>query len=339
VVQNAGNVKLLLRLFRLGCLAFLIGAGFAFYFLHTALTPADPEGISKPLVVEIPEGASAAGIAQSLETNGLIRSALAFRILVRFGGQDGAIRAGHYTLSASENPVKILDHLVKGDTMQRRVTLPEGLTLVEVAGILEKNEVCPAQDFLEMARTRGKDFGPGFPENLEGYLFPDTYDLPWKCSTSEVLGILTSRFDEIFTPLWSEKAPLGRAETVVLASLVEREAQVQSERAVIAGVYLNRLAEGMLLQCDATVQYALGRQKSVLMHQDLKIDSPYNTYRHPGLPPGPICNPGRAALEAAVRPQRTEYLFYVRNDVKGDGSHVFSRNYTEHEKSIDRYQR
>jgi len=195
-------VKLLLRLFRLGCLAFLVCAGFAFYFLHTALTPADPDGVRKPMVVEILEGTSARGIAESLETKGLIRSALAFRILVRFGGQEGAIRAGHYTLSASENPVKILDHLVKGDTLQRRVTFPEGLTLVEVAAILEKNAVCPAQEFLELARTGGKDLGPGFPENLEGYLFPDTYDLPWECPPSEVLRIMTSRFDEVFAPLW-----------------------------------------------------------------------------------------------------------------------------------------
>ncbi len=332
-------MKLLLRLFRLGCLAFLICAGFAFYFLHTALTPADPDGVRQAAVVEIPQGATAAGIGEILETKGLIRSALAFRILVRFGGQEGAIRAGHYTLSASENPVRILDHLVKGDTLQRRVTFPEGLTLAEVAEILERHEVCPAQEFLELARTRGRDFDPGFPENLEGYLFPDTYDLPWECSATEVLRIMTSRFQEVFNPLFSEKAPLGRIETVILASLVEREAQVHSERPVIAGVYLNRLAEGMLLQCDATVQYALGRQKAILTHRDLEIESPYNTYRHPGLPPGPICNPGRAALEAAIRPERTEYLFYVRNDVKGDGSHVFSRNYTEHQQSIDRYQR
>jgi len=332
-------VKFLLRLFRLGCVAFLVCAGLVFYFLHTALTPADPEGTRKALLFEVPDGASAGRIAADLEREGLIRSALAFRALVRFGEHGASIRAGHYKLAASDTPVQILAHLVKGDTLQRRVTFPEGLVLAEMASILKKSQVCDPEEFLRIARTRGRDFGPGFPANLEGYLFPDTYTVPWECPAEEVVRIMTARFSQVVGEVWSPKSPLSLDKTVILASLVEREAQVRSERPIIAGVYLNRLAKGMLLQCDATVQYALGRQREVLTYQDLEVDSAYNTYRHPGLPPGPICSPGQAALEAAARPERTEYLFYVRNDVKGDGSHVFSRDFTEHQQAIDRYQR
>ncbi len=332
-------MKFLLRLFRFGCVVFLVCAGLLFYFLHTSLTPADPEGKGQSLLFEVPEGASAGQIAQELEHKGLIRSALAFRILVRFADQGGSIRAGHYKLASSDTPVRILEHLVKGDTLQRRVTFPEGLVLAEMAAILKKSGVCDSEEFLRIARTRGRDFGPAFPANLEGYLFPDTYVLPWECPAEEVVRVMTGHFTQVVGKLWSPKSPLPLDKTVILASLVEREAQVRSERPVIAGVYLNRLDKGMLLQCDATVQYALGRQREVLTFQDLEIDSPYNTYRRPGLPPGPICSPGQAALEAAARPERTEYVFYVRNDVKGDGSHVFSRNYTEHQQAIDRYQR
>ncbi len=332
-------MKFLLRLFRVGCVAFLVCAGLAFYFLHTSLTPADPQGTRQAVLFEVPEGATAGRIAQDLEDKGLIRSALAFRALLRFGDRGASIRAGHYKLAASDTPVRILAHLVRGDTLQRRVTFPEGLVLAEMAAILKKSQVCDPEEFLRIARTRGRDFGPRFPPNLEGYLFPDTYTLPWECPAEEVVRVMTARFTQVVDQSWSPRSPLPLAQTVILASLVEREAQVRSERPIIAGVYLNRLDKGMLLQCDATVQYALGRQRQVLTYADLEIDSPYNTYRHPGLPPGPICSPGQAALEAAARPERTEYLFYVRNDVKGDGSHVFSRDYTEHQQAIDRHQR
>lgn len=332
-------MKLLLRLFKLGCLAFLVFAGAALYLLYTAITPADPEGTRKPVIVEVPQGASAGEIARSLEEQQLIPSAFAFKLLVRYGGKGSSIRAGHYKISPAETPLKILEQLVKGDVLQRKVTFPEGLTVDAVAAILQRNQVCDPKEFLRLARTRGTDFGEPFPANLEGYLFPDTYRFPWECSAEQAVRIMTDRFRELAMPLWSEKSPLSLRETVILASMIEREAQVSSERPIIAGVYLNRLDEGMLLQCDATVQYALGRQKAVLTHRDLELISPYNTYLNPGLPPGPICSPGKAAFEAAARPKRTEYLFYVRNDVKGDGSHVFTRDYSEHQRAIDRYQR
>lgn len=332
-------MKFLLRLFKLGCLFFLIFAGAAFYFLYTAIMPADPEATRQPVIVEVPEGATAGEIAAMLEQQKLIPSAFAFKLLIRYGGNGASIRTGHYKISPSQAPLKILEQLVKGETLRRKVTFPEGLTLNQVAEIVGKSGVCPKDEFLKVARTGGQEFGEPFPANLEGYLFPDTYEFPWEASAKEVVKQMTDRFREVSLPLWSAKAPLSLRESVILASLVEGEAQVASERPVIAGVYLNRLAEGMLLQCDATVQYALGKPKAILLHRDLEIPSPYNTYLYPGLPPGPICNPGKAAFEAAVKPKRSEYLFYVRNDVKGDGSHVFTRDYSEHQRAIERYQR
>ena len=332
-------VKVLLRLFKLGCVSFLVLAALALYLLYLAVMPADPEGTRGAVVLEVPQGASAGQIARLLEEQKVVPSAFAFRLLVRYGGHGSAIRAGRYKLKPSDPPLRILEHLVRGDTLQRRVTFPEGLTVEGVAEILGREKVCSASEFLRLVRTKGRDFGDLFPANLEGYLFPDTYDFPWECSAREAARIMTGRFQEVVVPLWSSKAPLSLARSVILASLVEREAQVPSERPLIAGVYLNRLEDGMLLQCDATIQYALGRPKAVLTHRDLELDSPYNSYKHPGLPPGPICCPGQAALQAAMQPKKSDYLFYVRNDVKADGSHVFSRTFTEHQRAINQYQR
>ena len=152
---------------------------------------------------------------------------------------------------------------------------------------------------------------------------------------------MTDQFRSVVEPMIEKypNKPLSLKETVILASLVEREAQVASERPLIAGVYINRINKGMKLECDATVQFALGKQKAVLLYSDLEIASPYNTYRYPGLPPGPICSPGAASLEAAFNPKKSDYLFYVRNDVKNDGSHVFGRDFGEHQANIQKYQR
>lgn len=332
-------MKVLLHLFRLGCLLFLLVAAACLWLLWGAVVPAQTEGEADPVLVEIAPGATAREIAADLKSRGVIANDLAFRLLVRCSGKGREIRAGHYRISPSESPLKILERMVQGESLVRTVTIPEGLTLVEVAEILEEHDVVGADEFLRVARKRGKEFGAPFPENLEGYLFPDTYTFPWEVTAEEVVQRMVDRFRQVALPLWGEGAPLPLHQTVILASLVERETRIPQERPLVAGVYLNRLERDMPLQCDATVQYALGKPKEVLTFADLEVESPYNTYLHPGLPPGPIANPGEAAIRAAVQPQASDYLYYVLNDVKGDGSHVFSRTYAEHRDAIRRYQR
>lgn len=332
-------MRLLLRLLKIGFLLFLLVAGAAIYLLKQSLTPAAPGG--EPQVFEVKPGATGAAIAAELEERGLISSGLAFRLMMRYR-ENAPLRTGHYRIDPGQAPLKILEQLVKGDTLTRKATIPEGLTVEQTAAVLEKQEICAGEEVVALARGQGKTFGDVFPEDLEGYLLPGTYEFPWECDGEAAVTVLTDHFKTLILPLWEQNqnnTHLNLHETVILASLVEREAQVPAERPTIAGVYVNRLQKDMLLQCDATVQYALGKQREVLTYQDLEVRSPYNTYLFPGLPPGPIASPGQASLEAAMSPTPSEYLFYVRNDVKGDGSHVFTRNYSEHQRAIEKYQR
>lgn len=332
-------MKIFLRILSVLLLLLIIAGGVVFYYLHEAVKPVDIAGHGRSEVVEIKPGATAASIGQELQDLGLIRSAEAFRLLVRYSKKGDALKMGHFRISTESSPVQILEQLVKGQTLSKKITIPEGLTLKQIAEVVAKNQTCDAEEFLELVTKHGKDFGKHFPDNLEGYLLPDTYQIPWVCTAKDLATIMTRRFDELARPLWNEQCPLSLADTIVLASLVEREAQVAAERPIIAGVYINRINDGMHLECDATIQFALGKQKEYLLFKDLEIESPYNTYKNPGLPPGPICCPGLAAIKASVNPTKTDYYYYVRNDVKGDGSHVFSRNFTEHGNAIKQYQR
>jgi UPF0755 protein len=208
---------------------------------------------------------------------------------------------------------------------------------------------------LELVRSGGDfdhDFLADRPEgvtSLEGFLFPDTYEFPSDATARDVIARMLDTFGQRFTPELREQARaqgLTVYQAVTLASIVEREAVLPEERPIIASVFLNRLRAGMHLNADPTVQYALGYQgeghgwwKRPLLLEDLEVDSPYNTYRHVGLPPGPICNPGLAALEAVVNPADTRYLYFVANDVAGDGSHVFAETLEEHNANIAKYRR
>ncbi|MEW6278674.1 MAG: endolytic transglycosylase MltG [Candidatus Eremiobacterota bacterium] len=334
-------MKALLQLFRVGCFIFVVAAGLLLWWTYQAVSPAATEPVD-PVIVEIPPGATGADVALLLESKGVIRSAFALRMLMRISERGGEIRSGHYRVDPNDSPVVVLKSLVEGRPLTRRFTVPEGYTLAQIAQVLAGDGLADEAEFLALARTKGRSFDPSLPDNLEGYLFPDTYEVAWEADERAIIGQMLARFREVATPMWEQhrkKSTLDLNRTVILASLVEREASVPGERPLIAGVYLNRLKKGMLLQCDATIQYALGQPKKVLTYADLELESPYNTYKHPDLPPGPIANPGRASLEAAMNPEPSQYLFYVRNDVKNDGSHVFSRDYAEHQDAIDRVQR
>lgn len=283
-------------------------------------------------------------MAESLYRNGIIRNPALFRLYARTHDLDKRIAAGTYKVSSGLSVPELLRLLTGGGQVTKRFTLPEGLTVKEIAARLEQQNVVNAEAFLKELQTGKFDhaFLPGGLAGLarfEGYLFPDTYQVFSDVSAHAVIELMLRRFaavsEELNLPAEAARHGLTVHQAVTLASLVEREAKRSEERALIAGVLYNRLRKGMPLQVDATVQYALGVHRERILYKDLTVDSPYNTYRVTGLPPGPIAAPGRASLLAVIRPAETDYLYYV---AKPDGSHAFSRTLSEHNANKRCYQ-
>ncbi|HEX3000388.1 MAG TPA: endolytic transglycosylase MltG, partial [Armatimonadota bacterium] len=249
---------------------------------------------------------------------------------------------GEYELSPSMTPIEILDKVARGDVKAYWVTIPEGSTNADIARIFHRMRLIDETTFLSFSRLDGLNLGKDYDvtrRNLEGYLFPDTYRVPKEISERQLLRQMLRNFhQQVLVGLRKEIAGrtngLDMDQTIVLASLVEREARKPGERARIAGVLVNRLRANMRLECDATVQYALGKTKARLLYKDLAVDSPYNTYKYPGLPPGPICNPGVECIRAALHPEKNEYFFYVADGKTG--GHLFTRSYEEHLATIRR---
>jgi UPF0755 protein len=292
--------------------------------------------------VAVPPGAAVAAIGTLLEANGIVRDRRLFRVAVWWRGAERVLQAGEYRFDRPLTPFEVVDKLVRGEVFLQPITFPEGLTIREMARLYEQAGFGPAPAFLEASRRVDliAAVDPAATD-LEGYLFPDTYALPRRASADLVAQRMVRRFLEVFDqPLRQAAAERGLSvrEAVTLASLVEKETARPEERPLVAAVFLNRLRRGMLLQCDPTVIYALtkaGKYDGNLRRGDLAFDSPYNTYRYAGLPPGPIAAPGRAALEAAVRPAPVDYLYFVS---RNDGSHVFARTLAEHAANVRRYQ-
>ena len=317
--------------------AVLLAAGVGLVAYLLALQPVNLESETKTQIVEITAGHGAPAIGALLEQKGLIRHAWAFAAQAYLTGRFRHLKAGYYELANDMSTAEIVTTLARGESALRKVTFPEGMTKDEMAFLVEKEQVCDRPSFLGAATPEAvtQALGATLPAkagDAEGFLFPDTYLLGIGDDPDRIVGLMLARFKEQFyDPYWLPAAgakPWGSLHQVAtLASLVEKEARADAERPLIAGVLLGRLRKGMLLQCDATVQYALGEHKPRLTYEDLKVDSPYNTYKYKGLPPGPICSPGLPSLRAALRPQSTDYLFYV---AKPDGTHVFTKTYPEH---------
>jgi UPF0755 protein len=239
-------------------------------------------------------------------------------------------------------PAEVIDKIARGDVYTRRITFPEGLTIREMARIYEDQQFGKAAAFVEAARdvTAIRDIDP-VATDLEGYLFPETYSLPRDTTAAKLVAMMVARFRRLFTPEMQQAAQaldLTPRQAVTLASLVEKETALASERPIVAAVYLNRLKIGMGMQADPTVIYALqraGRYDGNIRRDDLQFDSPYNTYRYPGLPPGPIASPGLASLQASVAPASVDFLYFVS---RNDGSHVFARTLAEHNDNVHQYQ-
>ncbi|MDO4768026.1 MAG: endolytic transglycosylase MltG [Pseudomonadota bacterium] len=310
-------------------------AGGAWYFVETPLRPAD----NATVVFTVESGESLASVAGRLEKNGLVRWSEGFRTYARL--RKVLLQAGEFELSAGWSPRRILETLAFGQPMLHRLHFAEGLTMREVALAVNATGLTTAERFL--AACRDKDFlrKNGIPaENAEGYLFPETYFFPRIPGQSPypILKALLDRFKGTVRDLPQAGNPEELHAMVILASLVEKETAIPAERKLVAGVYARRLQLGMLLQCDPTIIYGLGEAFTGNLRRSHLQDAanPYNTYVHPGLPPGPICSPGKAALMAAAGPAEHEFLYFV---ARPDGSHHFSRSLNEHNNAVIKYQR
>jgi UPF0755 protein len=307
---------------------------------RAVLAPVDPGGAER--IVIIRPGSTAREIGLRLEGAGIVRSASHFELAARARGVAHRLQEGEYRLSPSMPLLRVVDALARGEVVLHPVTIPEGFTAEQVVRALARAGLGDPGRLRTLVRDGAGQFSFDFLEavprgSLEGYLFPETYLLPRFLGEREVIRRFLTEFDRLVIPAWREAGmPRPLHEIVTVASMVEREARVPGDRALIAGVIYNRLARGWRLEVDATVLYALGEHKAVATYQDLKVDSPYNTYLHAGLPPGPIANPGLGAIRAALRPARTEFFFYV---ARPDGSHAFSRTLSEHLANVRRYRR
>lgn len=321
-----------------------VGTGaYAYHYISGIDAPYDASDDSSRSVT-IEQGATTKDIAGILESEGIIGSARKFIIFSRLNEYDGKFQAGTYFLSPSMTLREIADTLSNGDTVTLKFTIPEGYTLAKISeklsesGIIDKSkfDALIAQgdfnyDFLKTAVQDGR--------KLEGYLFPDTYALPAGSDERAIINAMLSRFGEVFNDEYKSKTELlGMSvnEIITVASIIECEASVESDRPIVASVIYNRLRTGMTLGMDSTIHYILNNAEGELTYDDLAIESPYNTYVNQGLPPGPISCPGESAIKAALYPSDTDYLYFVLSD-KGDGTMAFSEDYETFLKDKEAY--
>jgi UPF0755 protein len=293
--------------------------------------------------VDIPPGSSQTAIARRLKDAGVVRTESTFRAAVWMRGAGRRLQAGEYRFDRPMSAAEIVDKIRSGDVFLQTITFREGLTIRQMSELYQSRGLGRASDFVAAARNAApiRALDPQATD-LEGYLFPDTYSLPRATTAAQLVERMVAAFQKVLTLDLREQAAvrgLSLRELVTLASLVEKETARPEERPVVSAVYHNRLKIRMALYCDPTVIYALeraGRYTGDLTREDLQFDSPYNTYRYAGLPPGPIAAPGRASLEAAANPADASYLYFVS---RNDGSHVFANTLDEHNRNVYEYQK
>jgi UPF0755 protein len=313
-----------------------VAAG-AWYGWRALNTPVRPPGGG--VVVSIQRGAPFRSVAQQLHRAGILRHPLLLAAWAQFEGADRRVRSGEYRVAEAVSPLELLELLQSPSRALRWVTIPEGLTADQIAELLEDERFGGRDVFVAAMREPSLLSELELPASgVEGYLFPDTYAWEWAMEPDEIIRAMLRRFQQESAALREQRigAGLTEHEMVTLASVIERETAKDDERPLISGVFHNRLRIGMPLQSDPTVLYSLGRTAGRLRRADLENPSPYNTYVRGGLPPGPIANPGRAALHAAVAPEATAALYFVS---RNDGSHEFSDSLAEHNRAVNRYQR
>lgn len=329
-------------------LVLVLAAGSCAIWYITAGRPVNSKSKSVQ-IVNIEQGTGASSIGQTLKSKGLIRSSAAFRIYGKLNGTEDEYQAGTYGISKSMSIGEIAKMIASGKTRTVSVTIPEGLTEYQIARRFSNAGLVKYDDFvkaLEDGSYRSKfSFLKGAQKGkhyLEGYLFPDTYSVSPGTSSDAIITMMLKSTQSQLEALKAEKnLPKGYSlnEVMTAASIIEKESQVDKDRAKIASVIYNRLKKDMPLQMDSTITYLLdqtGEHKTEVTYQDLKIDSPYNTYKNTGLPPGPIASPGKASIQAALHPADTDYLYFVVSS-KLDGSHVFSSSYSQFNKDKAAY--
>lgn len=285
---------------------------------------------TEEILFEVSGGETLSSIAERLALSDVIDQPDIFILLAKMLDIDRKIKSGRYLLTKNTSEYTVLMKMYRGEVLLERITVPEGFNMYQIAGRVQSIFGIDSLDFLKTCRSKAllREFNIE-GDNCEGFLFPDTYLIARGKSGNDIVRIMLERFEEEYPDTLFKDNQFGfsRYRYITLASMIEKEAVLEREKPIIAGVYYNRLERAMLLQCCATVLYALGEPGRVTTYEDLKVESPYNTYKHPGLPPGPICSPGRKSVKAVLNPRDNDYLYYVS---KGDGSHIFSETYREH---------
>ncbi len=342
--------RVLLWSFLIALSLVLAAAGGTLFYVWNGLRPAP--AASAPVKVTITSGMRAQKVAEMLEEQGLIRNAFLFGSWLKMEGEGSRFQAGEYELTPGMSREEIVAKLNKGDTVAAetvKFTIPEGFTVPQIAERLAEKAGVDKEKFLETANkpelwtgsiwTKGLPADNGLRYPLEGYLFPETYEMKAGSTETEILNRMLAELDRKLDQLpddWLgtlEERGLTVHQLLTIASLVEREVVADEERAIVASVIQNRLKKKMPLQIDATIQYLLDKQKERLLEADLKVDSPYNTYLKQGLPPGPIATPSLKSIEAALYPDQTDYLYYVTKK-DGTNTHLFAETYNQHQKNI-----
>lgn len=298
-----------------------------------------PSAIHNEKIIDIPSGSGLKYISTLLTKEGVVTSATKFYLLIRILGKDREIKAAEYQLFTDMSPLDVLEILISGKPYLHKIPIPEGSTMEQIGNILEKSKIVSKEEFLKAAHDTALLKSNGVEANsAEGYLFPDTYSFPVRSSGNIVVNKMLKTFNDNYDPQWDtegKKYNLSRHQLVTLASIVEKETSIPSERGLISAVLHNRLKSGMKLQSDPTVIYGIPNFTGNITKKDLLARTPYNTYTNYGLPPGPIASPGRDSLMAAVFPADVDYIFFVS---KNDGSHIFTSTYKEHLKEVNKHQ-
>ncbi|MGB8116021.1 MAG: endolytic transglycosylase MltG [Candidatus Sulfotelmatobacter sp.] len=316
----------------------IVVLAFAGWFAWAVLTPVEPQAQT---FVMLHPGYSTRRIASELKSAGVIRSKQAF-ILWRYISHRRSLKAGEYLFDKPANIINVQKRLRRGDVYFHTVVIPEGFTMFDIARAIEAAGLGPAQDFLRVAQSDTAliaDMAPTAP-SLEGYLFPNTYQFSRMQSMEEMAAAMVKQFRQVAQQIGLISTSMTPLElTVTMASIIEKETAVPEERPLVASVYYNRLAKNIALDADPSIIYGellAGTYTGALHHDDMHFDSPYNTYRHVGLPPGPIANPGKSSLEAAIHPAQSDYYYFVAD---ANGHHRFAHTLEEHDKNVAAYRR
>ena len=296
-----------------------------------AISPAGTSGEERFIEFRVENGESTSKVAERLYEEGIIKSRFLFKIIAKTKGVDKKIKAGLYHLSANMSTMEVLGILANGAIYTVDITIPEGFTMEMIAKRLSEKGLVDEKRFLELCHS--PELFDGIPEEaktLEGYLFPDTYRFSPDATEEEIIKTMIGKFKSVYEDVSKGyNGKLNENQIITLASIIEKEAYLDREKPVISAVFQNRLKKGMRLESCATVLYVVRRPNGPVYYADLKVDSPYNTYKYSGLPPGPISCPGARSIESALYPENNDYLYFVS---LGDGTHHFSKTFAEHEK-------